>query len=63
MQESSTGGAKSLSPVSRFIGEVVHRDTRDPKMCDWCGKERATWLHHSRKTGQSVYLCFGCGDH
>ena len=52
-----------LAPVSRFVGLLLHRDTRTPKLCDFCKKERATWIHCEKKSKKQVYLCFGCGGH
>lgn len=48
--------------VSTFTGPLKHRDTNEPKLCEMCDVERATWLH-TRKDGKPAYLCFGCGLH
>jgi hypothetical protein len=53
---------RGLKNVSAFVGELVHKETRKPAMCEACGVARGTWMHETRD-GRRVLLCFGCGDH
>ena len=49
--------------VSQFTGPLINKETKEPKMCDRCKTERATWIHEVKLTHKAAYLCFGCGDH